>query len=291
MLVEELERWQPTVLATYPGMAWILAQEKAAGHLRCAPEAVWTGGETLSPVLQRAIDKAFGCPVRNSYGASECMAIANECRSGALHLNADWVMLEPVDAQFRPVPQGEVGSTTLLTNLANHLQPIIRYDLGDRVRFVRCRTRPQRQAATRLVRAAGGAAQGPRNAVEESKRRSAVTARHSARPRPPLRSGRARRGAPRGAERQHRREHGSAQQRGRGPARRLDGVAKGRHVVRQAHALHHRGRDQQLPSGSEFSLIHGASRSGASAPASARSCSIVSCNSGGRLLATRRECT
>ena len=135
-LVEELERWQPTVLATYPSMAWILAQEKAAGHLRCAPEAVSTGGETLTPVLQRAIDKAFGCPVRNSYGASECMAIANECRSGALHLNVDWVMLEPVDAQFRPVPQGEVGSTTLLTNLANHLQPIIRYDLGDRVRFV-----------------------------------------------------------------------------------------------------------------------------------------------------------
>ena len=30
-------------------------------------------------------------------------------------------------------PAGETGSTTLLTNLANHVQPLIRYDLGDRV--------------------------------------------------------------------------------------------------------------------------------------------------------------
>jgi phenylacetate-coenzyme A ligase PaaK-like adenylate-forming protein len=31
------------------------------------------------------------------------------------------------------LPPGETGATTLLTNLANHVQPIIRYDLGDRV--------------------------------------------------------------------------------------------------------------------------------------------------------------
>jgi phenylacetate-coenzyme A ligase PaaK-like adenylate-forming protein len=31
------------------------------------------------------------------------------------------------------VPAGETGATTLLTNLANHVQPLIRYDLGDRV--------------------------------------------------------------------------------------------------------------------------------------------------------------
>ena len=34
------------------------------------------------------------------------------------------------------VPPGEFGATTLLTNLSNRVQPIIRYDLGDRVRFV-----------------------------------------------------------------------------------------------------------------------------------------------------------
>jgi phenylacetate-CoA ligase len=33
------------------------------------------------------------------------------------------------------VPRGELGSTTLLTNLANFVQPLIRYDVGDQVRF------------------------------------------------------------------------------------------------------------------------------------------------------------
>ena len=31
------------------------------------------------------------------------------------------------------MPAGEPGHTTLLTNLANHVQPLIRYDLGDGV--------------------------------------------------------------------------------------------------------------------------------------------------------------
>ncbi|HRC36838.1 MAG TPA: phenylacetate--CoA ligase family protein, partial [Rubrivivax sp.] len=45
----------------------------------------------------------------------------------------DWVILEAVDAQHRPVPAGRLSHTTLLTNLANHLQPLIRFDIGDRI--------------------------------------------------------------------------------------------------------------------------------------------------------------
>jgi phenylacetate-coenzyme A ligase PaaK-like adenylate-forming protein len=55
------------------------------------------------------------------------------CRLGVLHLNADWVLLEPVDARGHAVPAGVCGATTWLTNLANHVQPLIRYDIGDRV--------------------------------------------------------------------------------------------------------------------------------------------------------------
>lgn len=134
-LASQLHDWRPRVLSTYPSLAWMLAQEQRAGRLRLDLQAVWTGGETLTPALRESVAQAFGCPVRNSYGASECLAIAFECRAGALHLNADWVLLEPVDARGLPVPPGAAGSTTLLTNLGNALQPIIRYDLGDQVRI------------------------------------------------------------------------------------------------------------------------------------------------------------
>jgi phenylacetate-coenzyme A ligase PaaK-like adenylate-forming protein len=43
------------------------------------------------------------------------------------------VILEPLDREGRPVPDGTPSSTVLLTNLANFIQPIIRYDLGDSV--------------------------------------------------------------------------------------------------------------------------------------------------------------
>jgi hypothetical protein len=43
------------------------------------------------------------------------------------------VMLEAVDARHRPVPPGQLSHTTLLTNLANHVQPLIRFDIGDRI--------------------------------------------------------------------------------------------------------------------------------------------------------------
>ena len=71
----------------------------------------------------------------NEYGASECLSIACSCAAGRLHVNADWVILEPVDRNYRPVPPGMPSHTVLLTNLANRIQPIIRYDLGDSVAF------------------------------------------------------------------------------------------------------------------------------------------------------------
>jgi phenylacetate-coenzyme A ligase PaaK-like adenylate-forming protein len=58
---------------------------------------------------------------------------ASSAELGKLHLNSDWAILESVDARYRPVPAGQAGATTLLTNLANHVQPIVRYELGDRV--------------------------------------------------------------------------------------------------------------------------------------------------------------
>jgi phenylacetate-coenzyme A ligase PaaK-like adenylate-forming protein len=132
-LVAQLNGERPTIVSTYPTVADLLSEEAAAGRLRIAPREVWTGGETLTAGMRRLIEGQFGCPVIDSYGASEFLSLASQCRCGALHLNSDWAILEPVDEQLRPVPPGVTGCSTLLTNLANFVQPIIRYELGDRV--------------------------------------------------------------------------------------------------------------------------------------------------------------
>ena len=132
-LVAQLNAFAPTIVATYPSAALLLAEEHRAGRLKVAPREVWTGGESLSRAMRRHVEQAFGCSVVESYGASEFLVLASQCRAGRLHLNSDWVILESVDAHGRPVPAGELGATTLLTHLANRVQPLIRYDLGDRV--------------------------------------------------------------------------------------------------------------------------------------------------------------
>jgi phenylacetate-coenzyme A ligase PaaK-like adenylate-forming protein len=132
-LVDHLNDWRPTVLASYPTTLLLLAAEREAGRLRIAPRSLWTGGETLAQAERGEIERAFGCPVIDGYGASECMQIAFDCGHGWLHVNSDWVILEPIDSRGRPVAAGEASASVLLTNLANRVQPLIRYDLGDSV--------------------------------------------------------------------------------------------------------------------------------------------------------------
>jgi phenylacetate-CoA ligase len=132
-LTDALNEYQPTLLATYPSSALLLAREAERGALRIPLREVWAGGESLCGHDRELLAQAFGCPVRDDYGSSEFLPIAFGCAHGAMHLNADWVVLEPVDRDFRPVPPGERSYTVLLTNLANRVQPLIRYDLGDSV--------------------------------------------------------------------------------------------------------------------------------------------------------------
>jgi phenylacetate-CoA ligase len=132
-LRDDLRTLSPTVLSTYPTAAVMLAGEQRAGRLHLNLREIWTGGEVLSPAMRHYVSEAFGCPITNCYGASEFLSLAFECCHGHLHLNSDWAILESVDQQGRPVAPGQAGFTTLLTNLANHVQPLIRYDLGDHI--------------------------------------------------------------------------------------------------------------------------------------------------------------
>jgi phenylacetate-CoA ligase len=52
--------------------------------------------------------------LRNSHGASEFLAMGWECGHARMHLNTDWLLLEPVDERQRLVPAGEVSQSVLL---------------------------------------------------------------------------------------------------------------------------------------------------------------------------------
>lgn len=119
-------------------MLTILVKEKEAGRLRIEPALFTAGGETLTDDLRQRVRRAFPSlkyGILDAYGCAECLAVSIECSCGRKHVNEDWVILEAVDEAMRPVPDGTLSSSVLLTVLANDVQPFIWNDLGDCVSF------------------------------------------------------------------------------------------------------------------------------------------------------------
>lgn len=135
-IVAGLNDTRPTHLWGYPSAMHAMAVEASAGRLRIAPRWVVTFAEPLLPETRAALEAAFGVAVGNSYIASEG-GIATPCRDGAWpHLNDDLMIIEPVDEDGRPVPQGTRCAKLFLTNLYNHAQPLIRYELTDQIELL-----------------------------------------------------------------------------------------------------------------------------------------------------------
>jgi phenylacetate-coenzyme A ligase PaaK-like adenylate-forming protein len=150
-LIAQLNAFQPAMLGTYASALTALTAEQEAGRLRISPLVITTGGELLTPAVQHRAEEAFGCLVNQTYGASEAIPLALPCRYGRLHLNSDWFVVEPIDAEGRPVPPGARSDGLLVTNLANYVQPVIRYQLGDSVVITDQRCACRSPLATILV--------------------------------------------------------------------------------------------------------------------------------------------
>ncbi len=131
-IVAELNAFQPAMLGGYPSNLELLIDEQKSGRLHINPVLIMTGGEYLSEHLRERLAEAFGCYVQTSYGCTEGGTIGCECTEHHFHINDDWVIIEAVDNNGNPVPDGVQADKILLTNLFNFTQPFIRYEVTDR---------------------------------------------------------------------------------------------------------------------------------------------------------------
>jgi phenylacetate-coenzyme A ligase PaaK-like adenylate-forming protein len=136
--VSRLNEIQPEALVTYPSALQPLLQAARAGELRISPKSIISVTEPLVSDLRDAVHSAFPSSlIFNWYVASEGGCIAVGCGSGpGMHLSEDLVILEAVTADGRPVPPGIRSDKIYVTNLANRLMPVIRYELDDQVTLV-----------------------------------------------------------------------------------------------------------------------------------------------------------
>lgn len=133
-IVEELNRFQPDLLPGFPSVVAALAGEQLDGRLRISPSIVSTSSELRTAEMTARIKAAWGADPFDLYGVTECGMLAAECdRHRGMHLFEDLAIVEVVDCDGNPVPDGETGDQVLVTSLDNKTQPTIRLAVSDRV--------------------------------------------------------------------------------------------------------------------------------------------------------------
>ncbi|WP_225035903.1 phenylacetate--CoA ligase family protein [Winogradskyella sp. SM1960] len=76
------------------------------------------------------MEKQFGVPVVNEYGASELDLIAFQNQKDEWQVNSETLFVEILDDNGSVLPYGEEGRI-VITSLYNKAHPFIRYDIGD----------------------------------------------------------------------------------------------------------------------------------------------------------------
>jgi phenylacetate-coenzyme A ligase PaaK-like adenylate-forming protein len=131
-IVRRLNEVQPPALLGYPSKLAELAREQRSGRLRLAPRSVSATSELLTPEDRRDIEEGFGLPVINSFASTEGLVGHSEPGGEVLRFASDMCLVELVDEDYQPVPDGVTSAKVLVTNLQNLTQPLVRYELTNR---------------------------------------------------------------------------------------------------------------------------------------------------------------
>ena len=136
--IRKIEEFRPEYITGYASALEALGREEENGRMKlrrlgCLKQ-ITNVAEPLSDEAGSWLQSVFGARMTDEYALGECMVLTSGCIEGrGSHVNADLAILEVVDQNNRPVPHGTEGTKVLITNLYNYVQPIIRYEVDDRV--------------------------------------------------------------------------------------------------------------------------------------------------------------
>jgi phenylacetate-CoA ligase len=131
-IVDRLNEAQPPALLGYASKLGELAREQSAGRLRLRLLAVTSAAEMLTSEVRAAIHDGFGVAPINMFASTEGLVGHTEPGGDVFTFASDTCIAECVDDAGQPVPDGTTSSRVLVTNLHNHTQPLIRYEITDK---------------------------------------------------------------------------------------------------------------------------------------------------------------
>lgn len=135
--IEQNARWlceqAPRYLSTYPALlSGLLSMIELHGLDAPSIEQIMTFAETVDAELRERAREILGARIVDRYSCDEIGPIAFQCPASDAHYHVAVVnaIVEVVDPQGRPCPEGERGSV-LVTGLHQWASPALRYELGD----------------------------------------------------------------------------------------------------------------------------------------------------------------
>lgn len=112
-------------------------------------KACFVTSEMLFESDKELLEKQFGIPIINEYGASELDLIAFENTQGEWQINSETLFVEILDEKNQVLPYGEEGRI-VITSLFNKAHPFIRYDIGD-IGILDEKSTPQKPILKKLI--------------------------------------------------------------------------------------------------------------------------------------------
>jgi phenylacetate-coenzyme A ligase PaaK-like adenylate-forming protein len=125
-VIAGLNAFQPDFLTGYTTALKILAEKQRAGELELdCLIGLLTSGEATTEADRALLEQTFGCPLVNSYGCSEHLGM------GGTPPGSSNIVLYDYDLVYEFFPDH-----TIITNLFNYTEPLIRYRMSDILRPV-----------------------------------------------------------------------------------------------------------------------------------------------------------
>ncbi|ANU20076.1 hypothetical protein BBI15_07535 [Planococcus plakortidis] len=120
-----LNKYKPVSIDGYPNPIYNLAVYMKQNNLRFKFQlkAVFTTSENLYDFQRSLIEEVFNCKVYNQYASAEGAPFVTECYKGTLHFDIRTGVIE------------EYKNGAIITSFTTSGTPLIRYDIGDIIKF------------------------------------------------------------------------------------------------------------------------------------------------------------
>jgi phenylacetate-CoA ligase len=123
--LDQILKFKPEVLCSFPTMALLLAKYFRAHQIGYSFDAVFTSSEYLEPFIRHYVEETFQTRIYDWYGQAERVAVLGQCRYGTYHVQEDYSLVELVP--------GKNGDEIIGSHLHNFIMPLLRYRTGDHV--------------------------------------------------------------------------------------------------------------------------------------------------------------